>query len=89
MKYADINTLSLIDVGGLSNYDLIGFHDLMKDSQQSIADEFFNKLHKKVSSDNLKDANIYDELYEVIKKDVWGKIYSSLKNSEDTEDILL
>ncbi len=51
------------------------------------SDEFFNKLHKKVSSDNSKDADIYDELYEVIKKDVWRKIYSSLKNSEDTEDI--
>lgn len=46
MKYADINTLSLVDVGGLSNYDLIGFHDLMKDSQQSIADDFFYKFEQ-------------------------------------------
>ncbi len=44
MKYVDITTLQLEEKNGLDIYDLIGAHDLMNDSKNSVAGRNYAKV---------------------------------------------
>lgn len=46
MKYLNITTLQLEEKNGLDIMDLIGVHDLMNDSKDSVAEEIMKRLKK-------------------------------------------
>lgn len=46
MLYLDINKLQLEEKNGLDIMDLIGVHDLMNDSKNSIAEEIMQRFEK-------------------------------------------
>lgn len=62
MEYVDINKLQLEEKNGLDIMDLIGVHDLMNDSKNSVAEEIIERFEKGESLPAMAFSIVFEHL---------------------------
>ncbi len=72
MKYVDIITLQLEERNGLDIMDLIGVHDLMDDSKNSVAEEIMQRLENGETLPSMAFSIVFEHLdyFQEIREDV-------------------
>lgn len=82
MKYVDINLLQLEEKNGLDIMDLIGVHDLMNDSKDSVAEEIMQRFEKGETLPPMAFSIVFEHLdyFQKIHEDI--AVLQKLMNAE-------